>query len=79
MFLLLMQLTVSLTEIVKQVRDGILWVLDYALERGAPVVLCGHSVGAQLTFMALASPAAQSRCSPVSTRHNLSDAGMRIH
>ena len=56
----------SLTEIVKQVRDGVLWVLDYALDRKASVVLCGHSVGSQLTFMALASPAAQSRCSPVS-------------
>ena len=73
-----MQLTVSLTEIVRQVRDGIVWVLDYALERGAPVVLCGHSVGAQLTFMALASPAAQSLSSPVSARHNIHDSGMLI-
>jgi len=56
---------VSLTEIVTQVRDGIAWVLDYATEHGAPVILCGHSAGSHLTAMALSSPTMQSRRSPL--------------
>ena len=54
-----------MTEIVTQVRDGIAWVLDYAKERGASVILCGHSAGSHLTCMALSSPTMQSRRSPL--------------
>ena len=48
-----------------QVRDGIAWVLDYAKERGAAVVLCGHSAGSHLVAMALSSPAMQPRRAPL--------------
>ena len=54
-----------MTEIVTQVRDGIAWVLDYATEHGASVILCGHSAGSHLTCMALSSPVMQSRRSPL--------------
>ena len=54
-----------MTEIVAQVRDGIAWVLDYAKELGAPVILVGHSAGSHLVAMALSSPTMHSRRSPL--------------